>query len=129
MPNSQSYDLSICFVSPLNLKNQITDNTLCREYDEKDSAQTREGLCMIVPPEYHQQINTFLGVNQLSFKLDASVIHHDCASNVNIFYDNGHEFGCKAKYRPVKEKKGKDVKVYKRAKLSTYKENAKMLLA
>eukprot|EP00957_Ditylum_brightwellii_P038714 2926018-Ditylum_brightwellii.AAC.1 len=33
---------------------------------------------------------------------------------------NGYEFGCKAKNRPVKGKKGKDCKVYKRAKLSTY---------
>ena len=84
---------------------------------------------MIVPHKYHEQINTFLDVNQLSFKLDASVFHHGCASDVNICCENGHEVGCKAKSRPVKEKKGKDGKIYKRAKLSTYKENVKMLLA
>ena len=129
VPSSQPYDPSICFVSPLDLKKQITDNMLCRECVEKDSAETREGLCMIVPQQYHEQINSFLDVNQLSFKLDASVIHHGCASDVDICCENGHKFGCKAKSRPVKEKKGKDGKIYKKAKLSTYEENVKMLLA
>eukprot|EP00957_Ditylum_brightwellii_P009513 718153-Ditylum_brightwellii.AAC.1 len=81
-----------------------------------------------MPPEYHQKINTFIDINQLSFKLDASVSHNGCASEVNICCENGHEFGCKAKNRPVKGKKGKGGKVYKRAKLSIYKGNVSMLL-
>eukprot|EP00957_Ditylum_brightwellii_P047791 3630324-Ditylum_brightwellii.AAC.1 len=84
---------------------------------------------MILSPEYHQQVNKSLDINQLSFKLDANVIHHGCASDVNICCENGYKFGCKAKNRPVKEKKDKDGKVYKRAKLSTYKESVRKLLA
>ena len=40
VPSSQPYDLSICFVSPLDLKNQITDNMLCKECVEKDLTET-----------------------------------------------------------------------------------------
>eukprot|EP00957_Ditylum_brightwellii_P147257 11213269-Ditylum_brightwellii.AAC.1 len=72
MPNSQSLDLSFCFVSPLDLKNQIANNMLCMGCVEKDSVETKEGICIIVLPEYHQQMNTFLNINQPSFKYDAT---------------------------------------------------------
>eukprot|EP00957_Ditylum_brightwellii_P202302 15329551-Ditylum_brightwellii.AAC.1 len=64
MLKNQSLGPSICFISPLDLKSQAANNIFCKECVEKALAKTKEGLYMIVPPEYYKQINIFLDVNQ-----------------------------------------------------------------
>mmetsp|Transcript_37363 Transcript_37363/g.54638 ORF Transcript_37363/g.54638 Transcript_37363/m.54638 type:complete len:456 (-) Transcript_37363:846-2213(-) len=104
------------------------NNMLCKECVVQNSAETKESLRVIVPSMYHDRIEKLLDANKPG-DLDVGVCHHGCASDVKICCEDGHEYNCDAKCRPVKGKKGKDGKVYRRVKLSTYESNAKMLLA
>eukprot|EP00957_Ditylum_brightwellii_P054197 4104910-Ditylum_brightwellii.AAC.1 len=74
------------------------NNMLCKECVAQNSAETKESLRVIMPIMYHDRIEKLLDAYKPG----------GCASDVKICCEDGHEYNCDAKCRPVKGKKGKD---------------------
>eukprot|EP00957_Ditylum_brightwellii_P076085 5783532-Ditylum_brightwellii.AAC.1 len=76
------------------------NNMLYKKCVVQDSAETKESLCVIVPPEYHDRIEKLFDVNKQG-DLGMGICQHGCASDFKICCEDGHKYNCDAKSRPV----------------------------